>query len=303
MNGDDGQPAAGSARSHAAAGGVTIIPAAPSPRAARVFAWYTRRLFRQKFNGVRLMQGSAAALRGVDGVDAPVIVLMTHAGWWDPLSALLLHDALTPSRATTAPMDARMLEKFGFFRKLGVFGIDPNSAASLEAMGAYVLARFQENPRTTLWVTAQGSFHDARESIRVRPGAASIAAKCGAAAEGRRVRVLCCAVEYTFWNEQRPECLVRVENVDPPENATTAGWLRVMQERMERCASSLAAAVIARKPDAFEPLMGGTAARTHPVYDWWLRLRGKSASIDVRAAREKKTAVVRSGGDFGRVSP
>jgi 1-acyl-sn-glycerol-3-phosphate acyltransferase len=303
MSGDDGQPAAGSGRGEAAAGGVTFIPAAPSPRVARMFAWYTRRLFRQKFNGVRLMHGSADTLRGRDGVEAPVIVLMTHAGWWDPLSALLLHEALTPKRATTAPMDARMLEKFAFFRKLGVFGIDPDSPASLEAMVTYVQTRFRENPRTTLWVTAQGAFHDAREAIRVRPGAASIAAKCGATAKGRGVCVLCCAVEYAFWNEQRPECLVRIEAVEPPANATTAGWLRVMQDGMERCASSLAAAVIAREPAAFEPLLGGSAARTHPVYDWWLRLRGKSASIDVRAGRGGKAAGVSAGGGVGRVSP
>lgn len=259
----------------------TFIPASPDHRVAKFFAWYTKRLFAKRFNAVRLTPGSADALRRLEGGPSPAIVLMTHGSWWDPMTAILLNALLTPNRPTSAPMDARMLKKFGFFRKLGVFGIDPDSPESLEAMGRYVLDRFAAEPKTNLWVTAQGEFHDPRTPIRFRPGSAAIAARCPG------VRVLCCAIEYAFWTEQRPECFIRVEPVPEPESVSTAGWLREMQAVMEHAVTELAVAVVARDPSRFECLIGGDEAKIHPLYDAWLRLRGKSAAIEVR---ERKPA-------------
>jgi hypothetical protein len=46
--------------------------------------------------------------------------------------------------------------------------------------------------------------------------------------------------------------------------------------------AALATLVRARKPAAFDVLLGAGAARTNPVYDAWLKLRGKGSAIEVR---------------------
>lgn len=260
------------------AGPNSLIPAEPDARVIRVFAWYVRRMFRKRFNGVRLALGSAEVLRELEGVESPVIVLLSHASWWDPLIGLLLQHELMAGRSGCAPMDSAQLKRFGFFRKLGVFGIDPNSPESMAEMVSYVGRRFEQDRRPTLWITGQGRFADPREAVVLRPGAAAVAAK------STGVRVVSVCVEYVFWQDQRPECLVRACGVDGPMVGNTAGWQRAMQRAMEANAAALASLAVARDASAFEVLLGAGAGskegRIHPVYDWWLRKRGVGGKIE-----------------------
>ncbi|MFM9956834.1 MAG: lysophospholipid acyltransferase family protein [Phycisphaerales bacterium] len=299
----------------------TLIPAKPDPRVTRVFVWYTRRLFAKKFFAVRLMPGSAECLHSLNRYNGPAIIVMTHGSWWDPMTAILLHyhkwtNADDTPRPSAAPMDAAMLKRFGIFRKLGVFGIDPDSPASLEAMGAYMLERFAAEPRTSLWVTAQGHFHDPRTPPRLRPGAAWLAARTPG------VRVLCCAIEYAFWTDQRAETFVRLEEVpvrgaepsareDRPEREANTGatahaggsnrasapsttdWLRAMQATMKSCTHELAEAVIARDPARFVPLMGAGSTRINPFYDLWQKITGRGNQIEVRGTLPRPPAAIR----------
>jgi hypothetical protein len=53
-----------------------------------------------------------------------------------------------------------------------------------------------------------------------------------------------------------------------------------MESAMNANAGELSRLVIARDANAFTPLLGGaSSANIHPVYDWWLRLRGKDAAL------------------------
>ncbi|MBN8644717.1 MAG: lysophospholipid acyltransferase family protein [Planctomycetes bacterium] len=266
--------------------GSSFLPAAPNPRVARAFAWYTRRLFSKRFFAVRLTPGSRGLLSGLRDHPGPAIVLMSHASWWDPMTAVLLNCEFTEDRPTAAPMDIAMLRRFAFFRKLGVFGINPDDPASLEAMGRYMLDRFAADTRTNLWVTAQGEFHDPRTPARLRPGAAWLAARTPG------VRVLCCAIEYAFWTDQRPETFICVQPVLPAERTgalSTADWLRATQAAMTACAATLADAVISRDPNRFDTLLGGDGARVNPLFDLWQRLRGRGNAIEVRSRQAGPT--------------
>jgi hypothetical protein len=49
---------------------------------------------------------------------------------------------------------------------------------------------------------------------------------------------------------------------------------------MESNQRALAAAVRSRDAAAFECIVGGDAARVHPVYDLWLALTGRAGRID-----------------------
>lgn len=254
------------------------------------FARYVARLFRARFHAVRIAPGGIELLHGLDGVDTPVMVLLNHCSWWDPLLCVLLGSKLCKTRSGFGPMDAAMLKKFGLFKKLGLFGVDPDDPRALKPMVAYCLERFERDAKPTLWATPQGNFADVRDRIVLRPGMASVAAR--AAASGTPARVVCVSVEYAFWLEQKPEVFVRVAEVTPPGGvdgamATTARWHRALGEAMEANAAELARLVRSRDSGAFDVLVGGGASRTNPVYDLWRRITGRGGGIQTRPTKAR----------------
>lgn len=252
-----------------------VIPARRSPAFARFFAGYSRRMMRRDFSNVRLVRGSEQHLRNIDTHRGPAIALLNHASWWDPLLGLVLADMFAPSRVLASPIEAAQLEKFRFMRRLGLFGIDPDAPESMELLVEHCVGLFCDEPRTMLGLTPQGEFADVRRPVRIRPGAARVAARL------EDPLVVAVACEYTFWNERKPELLIRVAPCDPPPRPTTTGWARVMTRTMNANAEALAGLAIARDGSAFESLLGrGTGI--HPVYDLLLRLRGRRPEITPR---------------------
>jgi hypothetical protein len=261
-----------------------VLPVTLSPRVLRVFRWYTRRLFGKKFHAVRVVSDTIDTLHKVDAAEHPALVLMNHASWWDPLVGVLLADTYLPHRTCFAPMDRAQLERFAFMRKLGIFGIDPDDPDSEPAMRAYVSTLFAQHTQPTLWITPQGRFTDVREPISLRPGSASIAART------QLSHVVCVAIEYNFWQDQRPEVFLRFASCEA-ERATTASWQRSMTITMQANQDELSTLVRKRDPEPFTCLIGGDAARINPVYDLWLRLRGKRGSIEAtRTPRSSDTS-------------
>lgn len=252
-----------------------LLPARPSPRIAKGIRWYARRLLRRRFHAVRLARGSAEVLAGIAGSARPTILLLSHASWWDPIVAIWIWDRFFGARGAAGPMHRRELERFRFFRSVGIFGIDPDDPASLEAMREYLRPRMADGGEVLL-LTPQGTLTDVRAPIRLRPGAAAMAASLP------QVEVIAVAIEYAFWLDQRAEVFLRAVRVPPAADdraPSTADWHRAMQVSMQENAAALAAQVIARDPAAFEVLVGGETS-VHPVYDWWLRLWGRDGAID-----------------------
>ncbi|MGA1043977.1 MAG: lysophospholipid acyltransferase family protein [Phycisphaerales bacterium] len=267
-----------------------LLPAKPNARIGRGIRWYARRLVRKRFHAVRIDPELPGVLSTLAESTKPAIVLMTHSSWWDPIVGILLWDRFYPERPIAGPMHRRELERFGFFRSIGVFGIEPDEPASLAAMRDYVLPRMQGDGSRrgeVLMLTPQGALADPRAPLSIRPGAASIAASF------EEVDVVSLAIEYGFWLDQRPEIFLRAERCEPEvdgRRASTADWHRAMQASMRRAASSLAEAVISRDPKRFK-IGGGAGTSVHPVYDAWLRLIGRSGAIDGdgRSRRESAT--------------
>ena len=260
----------------------SLIPARPSDRFKYWFARYVRKLLRRRFHAVRVANEGIETLRELDERTRPAIVLLNHSSWWDPLVAFFADSHFAPNRSALAPIDNEQLERFGFFRRIGLFGINPDDPASLKEMRSYVLENFQASPKTILWLTPQGRFTDVRAPIRIRPGAANIAA----GVEG--VDVVSLAIEYVFWQESRAEILMRATPVEPPKNLSTAGWQRAMTAKMQENSDALAALSQNRDASEFTAIVGDRA-RTSFFYDLMLRLRGKGGEIAARRESDKET--------------
>jgi 1-acyl-sn-glycerol-3-phosphate acyltransferase len=196
----------------------------------------------------------------------PVVVVLNHPSWWDPLICLILSE-LFPQRQHYAPIDARSLEQYRFFARLGFFGIQPDSVAGARALlrvGQAIL----HDPRSMLWITAQGRFADVRERpLRLQSGVAHLLARCPQAI------VLPLALELVFWNEPFPEALARFgEPVRGEETWAADRWLGQIEAALERNLDALSHAAQSRDGGRFLTILSGRQSQGG-IYGWWRRLR------------------------------
>lgn len=236
-----------------------------SPTLVRLFTQhYARRYLAKHFHGVWLSRsGQIPTL-----APGPVVVLLNHPSWWDPLIGMVLADFF-PERTHFVPIDARMLARYRFFARLGFYGVETGTLHGARAFlrdSVAILA----HPGTALWITAQGQFTDAR---RRPPGLMS-----GVAHLIRRLErgsILPLALEYTFWNERPPEALARFGTVLPIEAGASRSaddWLRCLNDALASCQDVLASEAMQRNPELFHPLLAGKAG-VGGIYDVWRRLK------------------------------
>lgn len=243
------------------------MPADPvrlrSPALCRFFAGVMARQMRRSFRAVRLARPGAPELPA----GRPVIVYSNHPSWWDPVFYIVLAPRLFPDRESYGPMEERALERYGFMKRIGIFGVATESragAARFLATSRTIL----EDPRRMLWVAAQGRFSDPRERpVRLRPGVAHLMARLPGAL------ALPLAFEYPFWSERRPEALAAFgPPLDAGEGGDAQAWTGRLERALETTADRLASWALARDPAAFELLLGGRAG-VGGVWGGWSRLR------------------------------
>ncbi|MGI4977168.1 MAG: lysophospholipid acyltransferase family protein [Janthinobacterium lividum] len=239
--------------------------AARSPLAIALFHRYLLWYVPRHFHAVRLAREGWPVLPA----GRPVVVFTNHPSWWDPAMFVLLHCTLMRGRRGHGPMEAAALARYGVLRRMGLFGIEADSRAGAQTflrLGARVLG----DPSGVLWVTAQGRFADARQRpVVLRPGLAHLARLAPDAL------LLPLAAEYPFWNESRPEALLRFGT--PVEAAALRGrsareGTRVLEAALELTMDDLARDAVARDAAPFRMLLEGGAG-VGGVYDLWRRGR------------------------------
>ena len=184
--------------------------------------------------------------------DLPVIVVVNHPSWWDPLIGIQV-SSLFPEHTHYVPIDAKELQKYRIFRRLGFFGVEPGSAR-----GAVTLLRTAEaiftQPKTMIWITAQGEFRDVRRRpLELRPGVGFLASKL------ERGIIIPLVLEYSFWTERTPEAFARF---GPPLDIASTKldsreWTDHIERAMTTAQDELSAEVMRRDPKEFETLLSG----------------------------------------------
>ena len=237
---------------------------APSRRAVGLFSIYLRWYLRRHFHSLRV-----ANARRIPPLAEPLILFANHASWWDPLTAMLVSQAVLPKRDAYAPMDATALEHYSIFKPMGLFPVDNNSprgAAQLLRAGAQVLSR----PGSVLWITPESQLQDARKRpIVFRPGLGALMTRTG------RMTCIPVAIEYVYWDERQPEILVNIgeplEIADGTmEDART--WTNLLSYAMAATLDELAMLAMDREPEAFDTILSGSGG-IGGVYEFWTRLK------------------------------
>jgi 1-acyl-sn-glycerol-3-phosphate acyltransferase len=219
----------------------------PSPLFLAAAQTYLRRFTARHFSALRI-----AVDGGPPALDRPTVFFANHPSWWDPIVLVLLIRTHYPDWRFHGPIDAAVLERYPWLERLGLFGIEPDSARGarrlLEAGDALLTAG-----RSGLALTAQGRFADVRaRPLALKPGLAALLKRHPAAA------AIPIAIEYAFWNERLPEILVRFgPPVTVADAKSTVDICARLETALERELDRLAAAALARDARAFTSLIEG----------------------------------------------
>lgn len=237
-------------------------------RSAAMVRWFGlvfRRALRRDFHALRMARGGARP----DPAGAPLVIYSNHPSWWDPIVLSQIVGHLLPGRHAFAPIEAAMLKRYRFFGRVGLFGVDPGDRRSVRLFAALARAVLRD-PRRLLVVTAQGRFADPRERpLRLKPGLAHIAHWAPEA------HFLPLALDYAFWDERKPEALVRFGPAVAGASlqALSMGERAAILERaLEAAMDALRADALSRDPARFDTVVSG-AAGVGGLYDAWRAAR------------------------------
>jgi 1-acyl-sn-glycerol-3-phosphate acyltransferase len=236
-----------------------------SPLMFAFFGRIFRRALGRDFHAMRVSRNGGLS----DPATPRLVIYSNHPSWWDAVAFVLLANTVFSGRAGYAPIHAEMLKRYRFMGRIGAFGIEPEGRAG----GAAFLAAARQilhKPEGLLLVTGQGRFTDVRERpVALRPGLAHVA---NLQPDATFVPL---ALDYVFWDERKPELLVRFGRPVPavalakrPVAERTEALARALEETMD----ALAVDAMARDPAAFDTLHAGGVG-VGGVYDLWRRAR------------------------------
>jgi 1-acyl-sn-glycerol-3-phosphate acyltransferase len=234
----------------------------------------------KSFHAVRVSKAGKPPVTG----GRPLLVVLNHPSWWDPLMGMVLAD-LFPGYRHYVPMDAAALRQYRIFEPLGFFGVEATregAMAFLRTAGA-ILSR----PSHGLWVTAQGELTDPRRRpVRLRPGVGHLLRRLNGAL------VVPLAIEYPFWQERYPEALAHFGApivIDQGRSQSAEAWLARVEDGLTAAMDALAAEAVTRDAERFEALVGGSVG-VGGVYDVWRRVKAALTGRRFRAGHADAVA-------------
>lgn len=171
-----------------------MTPAEKSAPFNALFWLYIRRLLRRQFSRM-LFRPCELAL------DRPTLYISNHHTWWDGFFAFALNERYL-HQDLHLMMGAEQFEKFRFFRKLGVFSVDPSSPTDAAAAFRYSVRVLRRQGAPSLWIFPAGEMLPYGGEVRYRDGFARIACAAG------DVQIVPVAFRATFLKEQHPDVAI-----------------------------------------------------------------------------------------------
>ena len=109
------------------------------------FLWYCRNYVAKNFHALRISKTGLPA----DPGEGPLVFLLNHPSWWDPITGILLSKIFT-TRVPYCPIDSRGLGKYKFFSWLGFYSVEMGTTKG--AIGFFKTTSYILNqPGTMVW--------------------------------------------------------------------------------------------------------------------------------------------------------
>lgn len=173
-----------------------------------VVKWWVRYQIRKQFHAVMLEDKS-----GVEWKTSreSVILCLNHTNWWDGFIALFLSEQHL-GYPLWLMQEEEHLERYGFFRKLGVFGVERRNGS--DALGGIrKTLRILQRERQAICIFPQGKLCHPDEKISCMRGVPWLQGKSG-------VRAIPVWLQMEWFVESRPTILIRLgKPLEPGANA------------------------------------------------------------------------------------
>jgi 1-acyl-sn-glycerol-3-phosphate acyltransferase len=245
-----------------------LMPATKTPLLETWFLRYTHHYLRRSFHAIHLL-GEPPQIPTNGQI--PLLVCLNHSSWWDVLVGLFMASELFGWEWYTM-MDSRQLQRYRFFCRLGVIGVDRTSLAGAREFLRYAETLLKGRQRA-LFITPQGTMtSNYARPVRFQPGLGHLAPLLG---EFYLAQV---ALHYEFWDERLPEAFISVSSVERRTICTSdydrKRFVREQERALEAQMDKLLAAVRLRDPAAFRPMLVGKGGIS-PTYDAIRRIGAK----------------------------
>ncbi|HAX48092.1 MAG TPA: lysophospholipid acyltransferase family protein [Ignavibacteria bacterium] len=177
-----------------------MIPAKKNSIIGSLFAFYHKRLIRKHFYAIHL-----AGKENLDKIDSalPVIMYANHSNWWDGFMAYYLTNRVM-KKDDHLMMDIKQMEKYFFFKYIGVFSV--NREVPAEAIRSINYASdLLKDSKKYLWIFPQGDMTPQdRRPLKFFSGITKISEKTD------RVNLIPVCFRYEYMMEQRPEVFISI---------------------------------------------------------------------------------------------
>jgi len=175
-----------------------------------MFSVYNKHILKKHFHRI--------LLKGTDNINGrdkniPSIMFGNHSNWWDGFLAFYLSYDLWKTDIYLM-MDLKQMKKYKFFKWLGAFSVNRESARESYESVKYA-SELVKDRKTMLWIFPQGEMlpNDIRP-LRFQNGLSKLLEMTG------KVNLFPVAFNYEFILEQRPEVFINVsESITVDENS------------------------------------------------------------------------------------
>lgn len=222
-----------------------------------IFSLYLNRLQKKHFHKIHL-----CGAENFSGIDAaiPTIAYVNHSNWWDGFIAFYLAKEVLKVDSYLM-MDIEQMQKYKFFRRLGVFSVDRNSPQNAMESIDYV-AKLLKDSKRLLWIFPQGVLlpNDTRP-LKFFTGVSSIVEKLGC------VNLIPLAMKYEFLMEQRAEIFLQIgkpERTKEPVKDKKEFTLN-LQNNLTTEVDSLKSKITANDLDSFKTIFHGKDSRNKTI--------------------------------------
>jgi 1-acyl-sn-glycerol-3-phosphate acyltransferase len=236
-----------------------------SPWLFGLFRNYCRHYVRRHFHAVRVACDGPVPKTH----QGPIIIVLNHPSWWDPIIGLILTSSMPDWRVHYAPIDVRGLIQYRFLERLGFYGVEVGTTrGSLSFLRQSCAILIQ--PQSVLWISAQGEFVDPRQRpVRLKQGIGHLIHRLS------NVTIVPLALEYPYWNDRLPEALTRFGRpieVKSGREQLPQSWTEHLEQALEETQDKLAEQALQRDPSLFTTCVSGKAG-VGGIYDLWRRVR------------------------------
>jgi 1-acyl-sn-glycerol-3-phosphate acyltransferase len=213
-----------------------------------------------------LGQGVERLRAELDRDASGTLFLANHSCWWDLFLVHLLNETIPVDGY--GMMEHFNLTRFGFFRRIGAFSVDRTDPRSVRASLEYA-ASLLRRPRAGVWVFPQGKIetNDARPLV-FQPGIRALVRRAG------RLRVVPVAFRFDFWQDERPEALVRFGEPAWVDREHLPTLIPTFERRLTEELDTLRADSIAQNARAFAPLVEGKRSISERYASFLAKFRG-----------------------------